>query len=271
MAESSTGEMSLMSECPESDNSLGVVSLLDKLKSPNSSLLGRNRKTLSNPPPIGKKRSTGIRGRNDPGVHPSKRVHEYPGEHLKVSGGKLFCEACREILSVKSSTLANHMKSAKHLDGKKKIKEKESQQQSIADAISRRYNEVNHLRGENNPKEHNVYRVKVVEAGVCLSKLECFRPILEEGGYCLVDRRVMQDPIPFILQQEKSIIKKEVDGQYVSVIFDGTTRLGEVLAVILRMVNGWTIQQRLVRLKFLHRILRFFQHFGSLSFHIALE
>ena len=57
--ESSTGEIS---ECPESDNSSTVVSLLDKLKSPAPSLLGRKRKTLSNPPPVGKKRSTGIRG-----------------------------------------------------------------------------------------------------------------------------------------------------------------------------------------------------------------
>ncbi len=59
------------------------------------------------------------------------------------------------------------------------------------------YNEVNHLRGEGNPEEHNVYRVKVVEtflqAGVCLSKLEIFRPLLEESNYRIADRRVMQD------------------------------------------------------------------------------
>ena len=52
--ESSTGEIL---ECPESDNSSTVVSLLDKLKSPAPSLLGRKCKTLSNPSPVGKKRS----------------------------------------------------------------------------------------------------------------------------------------------------------------------------------------------------------------------
>lgn len=62
--------------------------------------------------------------------------------------------------------------------------------------------------------------------------------------------------IPFILEQEKGKIKREIDGQYVSVIFDGTTRLGEVLAVVLRMVNGWTIEQRLVRLKFLKKSMK---------------
>ena len=34
-------------------------------------------------------------------------------------------------------------------------------------------------------------------------------------------------------------------------IFDGTSHLGEVLAVVLRFISEWTIQQRLVRLQFL--------------------
>lgn len=254
-SESSTSEAI---ECPKSGDST-AASLLDKLKSPDSSLLARQRKVLTNPPPVGKKRSTGIASRNDPGVHPSKRVTEYPGEHLKVSRGKLFCEACREILSVKRSTLANHITSSKHLAGKKRLKGTESKQKDIAEALSK-YNADNHLRGESNPEEHNVFRVKVVkaflEAGICLSKLKFFRPILEEGNYQLADRRVMQDLIPFILDQERGKIKDEIDGKHVAVIFDGTTRLGEVLAVVLRVVNGWTIQQRLVRLKFIKHSMK---------------
>ena len=39
------------------------------------------------------------------------------------------------------------------------------------------------------------------------------------------------------------------------VIFDGTSRLGEVLAVVLRYVDGWKIVQRLVRLEFLAKSL----------------
>ena len=34
-------------------------------------------------------------------------------------------------------------------------------------------------------------------------------------------------------------------------MFDGTSRLGEVLAVVVRYIDGWEIQQRLVRLEFL--------------------
>ena len=42
-------------------------------------------------------------------------------------------------------------------------------------------------------------------------------------------------------------------GKYLSVIFDGTSRLGEVLAVVVRFISDWTVQQRLVRLEFLKK------------------
>ena len=44
--------------------------------------------------------------------------------------------------------------------------------------------------------------------------------------------RHMLDLIPFIQKQEVTKIKDEISGQYVSLLFDGTTRLGEVLATI---------------------------------------
>ena len=36
----------------------------------------------------------------------------------------------------------------------------------------------------------------------------------------------MSDLIPFVIQQEQAEIKKEVNGKCVSVVFDGTTRIG---------------------------------------------
>ena len=57
--------------------------------------------------------------------------------------------------------------------------------------------------------------------------------------------------MPFILNEEKARIRKEIEGKFIAVIFDETSRLGEVLAVVLRFISEWTIQQRLVRLQFL--------------------
>ena len=52
-------------------------------------------------------------------VTPAQRVKEFPKEELKVSAGKVFCNACREELSTKKSTIENHVGSAKHTAGKK--------------------------------------------------------------------------------------------------------------------------------------------------------
>jgi len=103
-----------------------------------------------------------------------------------------------------------------------------------------------------------VYRVKVVKAflraAVPLNKLDTFRELLEESAFRLTDRRHMSDLIPFVLSQEVEQIKAEMDGCPVSVIFDGTTRLGEAMAIVIRFVDtDLNIHQRLIRLLLLSK------------------
>ena len=43
----------------------------------------------------------------------------------------------------------------------------------------------------------------------------------------------MSDLIPFILTEEKCRLRGEINGRDVAVIFDGTSRLGEALVVVL--------------------------------------
>ena len=97
---------------------------------------------------------------------------------LKVSAGTLLCEACREELGLKKSTIQNHVRSKKHADSKKKWETKEAREQDIAMALMK-YNEKEHLSGETLPEEQQVYRIKVVmaflRAGIPLSKLDSFR------------------------------------------------------------------------------------------------
>lgn len=53
----------------------------------------------------------------------------------------------------------------------------------------------------------------------------------------------MIDLIPFVLSDETKQIKAEINGKDVSIIFDGTTQLGEALAIIVRYVCEWKIEQ----------------------------
>jgi len=65
------------------------------------------------------------------------------------------------------------------------------------------------------------------------------------------------DLIPFILQNEWTVVKQEIEGRDVSVVFDRTTHLGEAIAGVLHFVDGeGNIQQQLLRLMLLAKSLK---------------
>ena len=67
----------------------------------------------------------------------------------------------------------------------------------------------------------------------------------------------MSDHIPFILKEEEELIRRELAGKYMSVIFDGTTRLEEAVAVVVRFVSSdWTVEQRLIKLQMLAKSMK---------------
>lgn len=100
-------------ECEESESEgcePSATSILDVLRAPNLSVLNRKRKVLSNRGRGGKRRRSSSSTSSEPRrVTPLQRVKEFAGEQLVVSSGKLFCKACREELSLKSSTVKNHV------------------------------------------------------------------------------------------------------------------------------------------------------------------
>ena len=84
------------------------------------------------------------------------------------------------------------------------------------------YNEKTHMMGETIAGNMQVFRIKVLStflrAGVPLNKLELFRELFEENGYCLTDRRNMYDLIPFVQKREFNIISEKIKGKDLSVI-----------------------------------------------------
>ena len=45
-----------------------------------------------------------------------------------------------------------------------------------------------------------------------------------------------------ILSEEMEQIRKEISGKRLSIIFDGTSRLGEALVIVLRFTDNWKIE-----------------------------
>ena len=188
-----------------------------------------------------------------------ERVRQFPDENLIVREGKLFCNACREILSTKKSVLKIHVSSKKHQDGKQKMKRSKLREQTIAEAFKRE--ESSKSKDSTLPVEECAYRLEVVteflKAGIPIAKTDMLRSLLEKNGYRLTGSSNLGQYVSMALKQEIEQIKQELEmpGQVgmardISVIFDGSTRQGEAIAIIVRfMDNDWNITQRLVRIE----------------------
>ena len=95
------------------------------------------------------------------------------------------------------------------------------------------------------------------KAGIPLSKVDHLRPLLEANNAKLTYSSHLAQII-FLLENERSKMKEEMKSpEHIVVIFDGTTHLGEALAIILlRFLNDfWEIQERLVRLRVLEKTM----------------
>ena len=150
-----------------------------------------------------------------------------------------------------------HVNSAKHATGLKRIASKEKREKSIADLL-KKYDDEAHPSGENLAESTRIYRVKVVtaflKAGVPLNKVDYFRELLEESSYRLTASQNLSEMIPFIRNVEREKLQKEIEGKKLSVIFDGTTHVCEAMVIVLRFIDEhWCIKQRTARLMLLAR------------------
>ena len=112
-------------------------------------------------------------------VTAAQHVKEHTNEYLIIScNEKLFCRACREELSLKSSVFMRHIQSAKHGEGKEKLNKRSSSEVDIATALQS-HNKQNHTEGESLPVDQQVYQVKVMKAfllaGIPINKYFVFK------------------------------------------------------------------------------------------------
>ena len=94
-----------------------VVSLLNRLKAPRASDLARKRKVAANPPK-GKRGCRGVTVAEPKNITALQRVKAFPDEPLCVSNSN----ACREEMSLKMSSVKNHIRCTKHEEGRRRLK-----------------------------------------------------------------------------------------------------------------------------------------------------
>lgn len=182
---------------------------------------------------------TSIRKTKNPSkVQVEQRLREFPAETFCKSAGTLFCRACKQSLPTIKSSIVVHRDSEKHKENKSKYLEKCADDESIKEIITEYYVQNSTEVMGTVSAETMLYRWRVVEAamlnGIPLYKLDGMRPILERGGDSLCSSTHLKNFIPKIHLRELTTVRSEVKGQYVCLVYDATTKLGEAIATLAR-------------------------------------
>jgi hypothetical protein len=219
---------------------------------PEMSVIERNRSMKQKLPP------SGLRGRQvtqrktiEPKVSAQTRVNEFPAQSLRVQAGDLYCGCCKTILSKMKTTVKVHVESVKHIQALKTFNVKADQDQQLGGELVAYY-KANPDEKDSSVREADaVFRYRVVEtfmaAGVELAKINAFKQLLQRSGHTISDASGMGNSfVPKIEAAEIDLISRELTDQHVSYQFDGTTRLGEAIAMVARFCDeGFNIQYRM--------------------------
>ena len=229
--------------------------MLDHLRPPTPADFSRKRRLRQNPTPKDVKTAKGKEKGDPKHISVCEQEKSYPNEEFIVRSSKLFYRACKKVLALKECSIEYHIKSQKHISGKKKLALAGKEVSRIQKALHV-YDSRTRLVGDGLPDSTRVYRVNVVtaipKAGVPLSKVDLFRDLLAEHGYALTSSTNLRQLIPFIHQEELSRIKQEILNQPLFILFDGTTHVCEAFVVVLHyLTDDLELKQCVGRLKLL--------------------
>lgn len=202
--------------------------------------------------------------------------------------GVLFCSFCRKEISIKLSTIKDHIgdpppdvegnltvaaeqKLCKHQRNKiNALKEEQKQTDMVSfvevlfihsvarTSLDRPFSAEAPARwpqgeGEKLPAEVVAYRIEVLEtilkAGDPVERVDVYRALLERNGFSLTSAPHMRQLLPILSKKTKVDYTSELQSKFVSIIFDGTDHFGELLLIFVRFWNGNKWMHRIIRLR----------------------
>ena len=166
------------------------------------------------------------------------------------SAGVLFCQCCRECLSLHHGTIVQHTACPKHINNKKKLNDAKAAGQKILQQIDKYVAATNVVGFTTFAPREKMFRHDVLFSFLCsgdqLAGIDHHRKLFEKYGFGLTDATHLSDLIPLVQQNEFDLLDEEFKGLHVSVIFDAAAYDGECLGVLLRAVKNFQLLQRAV-------------------------
>jgi hypothetical protein len=181
---------------------------------------------------------------------------------LIVHNNKLFCSICTIVVSKKSSTITQHLKTLRHIGRLQKLNRARVLDLSTGKFV------IDYIKDHASQsgltdipldviKERLAVLMEWLSAGIPVESMtESISCRLEKGSNAtLGGSRTILDLIPMALEYTKLQLKEWAAGGPIVVIFDGTTSVAETVAIILGRVVDNQLELRLVRLPMLEKAL----------------
>ena len=203
----------------------------------------------------GTHRGGGKRISKEPKVSAAQRVDEFPDEgFIALSGNRLFCNGCKDTISLIRSRCVSHTKSEKHKAKKAARIAALSRNAELKDDLIAYFTANPAEQGASIRPEVHVDRFNITRAfsaaAIPIIKLDILRPTLEKHGHLsLTDSSHLRQYIPKIESQELATIEFEIKDDDGSLTLDGTRRNGEAIAGVFRSCKNFELLHRLVLFK----------------------
>ena len=188
----------------------------------------------------------------------AERVRQFENHSLAVRAGEIFCQACKTVIFNKWSTINTHCKlvngsgqETRHAMNLKRWETRADDDADLKETLASYYREHPSEAGGTTDPDELAFRYRTTEtflaSGTPLAKADIFRPLLQRSGHSLTSAVHLQRFIPKIEEAENLKLRAELKGQYISVSFDGTTRLGEAVNTTARWCSdSFELEQRLI-------------------------
>ena len=154
---------------------------------------------------------------------------------MEDSKHRIFCRCCKTNIRNDKTTIATHVGGKTHDRKYKEWKKMHSTRSDVKEFLFEHFKANPQEVLSKEPIDVLVYRFNVVAtflaAGLAMEKINDLRGLLKGD---VIEAESMKTFIPKVEAFEFQRLQAELKGQQVTVIFDGTTRLGEAITVLLR-------------------------------------
>jgi hypothetical protein len=152
----------------------------------------------------------------------------------------LWCNVCQRTVNANKANTAKYLASKKHSEGMQSASAQIQEDEGLSRALTswRKVHPI--LEGRTISEETDNFRMETVRymmlAGIEISKIDKLRPFLmKHAKMSLTHSSHLRSYIPIIAKSEVDRLKDRLKNvTAVTVIFDGSTRVDEVMAVIVR-------------------------------------